>query len=249
MLKITVDYRDVERSLEKFSKALNKSVEESVIELGQSAAYQLAYRVQPFGVSNKSKEILHKAIYKDVSKAYKTTGTTYADIKLKNPKLAAAYMKAVEANDLRAAERIVDKVLSNYTAVEATDSGDYLQSIRNQKGRVDTDKPMNLTNEGQIKSLKDKLAPRAGLVKAGFMKAGESLGWKRRVPKWLQNAIPLGSSKILRNGYKTVVTLINHVRYASNVMSDSQAQAAIKNAYNNQIRKLKKQLQALGEKF
>lgn len=250
MIKVSTNFNDINRKLEKLSKDLNKDVEDSIIELGQVAAYQLAYRVQPYGVTGKAKETLEKAVYKDVSKAYKTTGRTYADIKIKNPKLAAAYMKAVENNDLAEAERIVEKVLSNYTSVTHDDeAGNYLQGLRNSKGRVDKDQPMNLTDQGSIKSIKDKMATRAGLVKAGFMKAGESLGSKRRVQKWLQKTGPIGDSKIVRNGYKTIVTLWNRVRYASNVMSSSAANAAIKNAYNSQLSKMKRQIAALAKKF
>lgn len=248
MLRIDVNFQDVDRALERFSKQLNKDVEESVIELAQNAAYQLAYRVQPFGVANKSKDILDRAIYKDISKAYKTTGSTYAEIKKRNPSLAAAYLKAVELNDLREAESIVERVLSDYTAVQNDDSGEYLQSLRNGKGRVDSPKPMNLTNNGAVNDLKKRLSMRAGLVKAGFMKAGQALGWKRRIPKWLNQSLPLGSGKIRRNGYKTIVTIINHVRYASNVMPDSQVKAALQNAYRNQISKLKRQIKALANR-
>lgn len=248
MIAIDVNFRDVDRALEKFSKQLSKNVDDSIVELGQIAAYQLAYRVQPFGVSGKSKDILDKAIYKDIAKAYKTTGSTYAEIKLKNPNLAAAYLKAVEANDLREAERIVERVLVDYTAVQNTDDGEYLKSLRNQKGRVDTRKPMNLTNDGVVSNLKKKLSMRAGLVKAGFMKAGQALGWRRRIPKWLQQSIPLGSAKIIRNGYKTIVTIINHVRYASDVMPEGQIQIAIQNAYRNQLKKLKREIDALAKK-
>jgi hypothetical protein len=249
MISVKIDYKNLERSLNEFSTKLNKEVESSIVEMAQLGSRQLAHLTQPYGTSTKQKNILETAVYKDVNKAYSTIGRTFADLKVLNRRAAAAYIKAIKANDLTAAESIVEKVLINYTEVKNSDSGEYLQSLRNSRGRVETREPINIIDNGVIETIKKKSILRAGLVKAGFLKAGEIIKSKFRIPKWLRSSENIGSAKVNSRGSKTVVTLTNHVRYASSVISPGDIQKAIRNAYINQLKKLKFAIDALAKKI
>lgn len=248
MVKVSIDYTKLEKSLKDFSKKLDKEVSDSVVEMAQLASKQLAHHTQPFGTSEKQKNILQSAIYKDVNKAYSTIGRTYVDIKALDRSQAAAYINAIKANDLQAAENIIERVLVDYTEVKNSDAGEHLQSLRNSRGRVDRRSPMNLIDNGAIEDIKRKVVVRAGLVKAGFLKAGEAIKSKFRIPAWLRSSENIGSATVELRGSKTSVTLINHVRYASSMISPSNIQNALRKAHINQLKKLKRQIEALAKK-
>lgn len=239
MISVKIDYKNLEKTLDEFSNKLGKTVEENIVEMAQLGSRQLSHLTQPYGTSNKQKTILENAVYKDVNKAYSTIGRTYVDIRALDRSKAAAYIKAIKANDLQAAENIIEGVLVDYTEVSAGDNGEHLQRLRNSRGRVDTRSPMNITDDNALANIKKKAIMRAGLVKAGFLKAGEIIKSKFRVPKWLKSSENIGSAKVNSAGSQTTVTLTNNVRYASSMITPSDIQKAVKNAYVNQLRKLK----------
>jgi hypothetical protein len=136
----------------------------------------------------------------------------------------------------------------DYTEVSSGDNGEHLQRLRNSRGRVDRRSPMNITDDNALLNIKKKAVMRAGLVKAGFLKAGEIIKSKFRVPKWLKSSENIGSAKVNNAGSKTTVTLTNNVRYASSMISPSDIQKAIRNAYVNQLKKMKRAIDALAKK-
>jgi hypothetical protein len=248
MVSVKIDSKNLEKSLNEFSTKLNKEVSENIVEMAQLGSRQLAHLTQPYGTSGKQKTLLETSIYKDVSKAYSTIGRTYVDIRALDRGKAAAYIKAIKANDLQAAENIIEGVLVDYTEVSSGDNGEHLQRLRNSRGRVDTRSPMNITDDNALLNIKKKAVMRAGLVKAGFLKAGEVIKSKFRVPKWLKSSENIGSAKVNNAGSKTTVTLTNNVRYASSMISPSDIQKAIRNAYVNQLKKMKRAIDALAKK-
>jgi hypothetical protein len=248
MVTVKIDYKNLEKSLNEFSKALDKEVGTQIVEMAALGSQQLARLTQPYGLATKQKTILENAVYKDVHKAYSGIGKTYVDLRALDRRQAAAYIKAVKMNDLNAAEEIVERVLSNYTEVRNNDDGGYLQSLRNSRGRVDTKQPMNILDDGVIEKIKKTAVLKAGLVKAGFLKAGEIVKSKFRIPKWLRSSENIGSAKVSNSKGKTVVTLTNHVRYSSSMISPADINKAVKNAYVNQLRKMKRAIEALAKK-
>ena len=247
MIKVKIDYKDLEKSLNEFSKSLNKEVSDNIVEMAQLGSRQLAHFTQPYGVGTKQKDILQKAIYKDVNKAYSTIGKTYFDINALSKKDAAAYIEAIKANDLDTAERIVQRVLIDYKEVKNSDTGQYLQSIRDSKGRVPSYTPMNLTDRNSIEDIKKKVVVRAGLVKAGWLKAGEIIKSKFRIPAWLRSSENIASANVKLDKNKTVVTLTNHVRYTNSLITPADINKAVQRAYINQLRKLKRIIEALAK--
>lgn len=248
MVSVKIDYKDLEKSLNEFSNKLGKTVEDSIVEMAQVGSRQLAHLTQPYGIGTKQKTILETAVYKDVFKAYSTIGRTYTDIKALNRRKAAAYIKAIKANDLDTAESIIESVLVDYTEVTNGDNGEYLQSLRNSRGRVDERRPMNITDNNALERIKKTAIMRAGLVKAGFLKAGELIKSKTRIPKWLKSSENIANADVKRSGSATTVTLTNNVRYASSMISAADVQKAIKNAYINKLKQMKRAIDALAKK-
>lgn len=248
MVTVKIDYKNLEKSLNEFSKALDKEVGTQIVEMAALGSQQLARLTQPYGLATKQKNILESAVYKDVNKAYSGIGKTYNDLRVMDRRKAAAYIKAIKANDLTAAENIIEGVLVNYTEVRNNDDGGYLQSLRNSRGRVETSQPMNVLDDGVIAKIKKTAILKAGLVKAGFLKAGEMIKSKFRVPKWLRSSENIGTAKVTGSKGKTVVTLTNHVRYASTMITPADINKAVRNAYVNQLKKMKRAIDALAKK-
>jgi hypothetical protein len=247
MVKVKVDDAELKRQLKKFTIGLDKTAEDSITEMARIGATQLAYRVEPYGVTKNSQTILEGAVFKDISRTYWDTGRTYNEIKKLDRKLAAAYAAAMNDGDTSKAQSIAEQVISGFS-VGATDDGTHLERARNARGRVATPRPLGITGKAELDRLKARKALSAGTAKAGWLQAGASLGSKTRIAKWLKKAAALGSSQIIRNGWLTAVILVNHVRYASSVISDAKIQAAVSNAYRNHLKRLKKQLEALGRR-
>jgi hypothetical protein len=246
-LKVTVDSSQLKRDLKKFTEALNKDAADSIIELAQTGCTQLAYRVEPYGITGKAKDISEKAIYKDINKVYWTNGRTYNAVKRINPRLAAAYSKAVNENDDQKAEKIVDSVINDFS-IKPMDSGQHLKASRNSRGRVSKPSPVNVDSVSDLERLKALKVLTGGTAKAGFLQAGESLGSKTRIQKWLKKAAGLGSSRIIRNGWETVVWIYNHVKYTSSVISETKIQQAVRNGYVNHLKKMQKQADKIASK-
>jgi len=247
MINAKTDDRHFKKYLKDFSVKVGKTAEDSVKSLAAMGARQIANDVQPFGLANKSKDILEKAVYKDISKTYWDTGRTYNAIKKIKPKLAAAYAKAINEGEPNKAEKIAQSVFSGFE-VNAMDSGRHLKASRSIKGRVINPDPMGITDRSQLEAFKAKQALTAGTAKAGWLQAAKSLGSKSKIAAWLNKTGNLGTSSIIKNGWKTIVTVMNNVRYASAVISDSKIQQAINKAYRNNLKIMERKIQALANK-
>lgn len=230
--------RELESSLKRYAKAVGMDAEEAVKEYARTGARQLAMRTEPMGLTGKAKRISEMGISKDVSLAYSSTARTYNEIRRISPRKARAYGAAIEKGDHAAAEKIVRSVLANFRDVEATDSGQHLENLRDSKGRVRSPEIVNLTNDGAVSAIRREKLLSAGTAKAGFVQAGESIGSKSRFPAWLRKAASLGSASVLRRGWDTIVTLFNRVRYTSNVLPAAKLRAALKATEQNQIKRI-----------
>lgn len=249
MIKIKIDDKDFKAALVKFSKDLNKDVGDSIVEMAQIGARQLAIRSQPYGIDEKAENTSIKLVYKDIGKAYHTIGRTYKEIITNNPKFAIPFLKAVNNNDYVLAEHYADKAIE-YNGVANSDDGSFLEASRNgSKQHVGKISPRSIADRSSIDRIKELKIKTIGLAKAGWLNAGAAIGSKSRVPKWLRKGLALGTGTVIKNGVLTVVNLINNVRYAESVITESAISAAMNNAYRNQIKKLVMQINNLTKKF
>lgn len=247
MIKISIDSKALQASLKKLTTDLNKEASESIQSMAAMGGKELAHRVQPFGLTGKAQSTLEGAVYKDISRAYDYVGEAYNKIARVDKKKAIAYIKAINNNDLAAAEKYSRGIING---IGTSDSGNNLSKARTgPKRRVqDNFNPMVVTDDQTIQNLKQKNVVSAGLVKAGFLQASKYLGRKATIPEWLRKSKLIGTGLIIKNGWETVVTVINNVRYASSAISESNIQKAINQAYKNQIKKLQRQVDALLKK-
>ncbi len=249
MVKVSLDLTKVKRQLRELRISLNKTAEETVAEIAQSAAKQLAIKIEPYGITAGAKKIAEGAVLKDVMKAYHGTGQTYKAIRQINPKLAYAYSAAIRNGNLKKAEVIARKAIAGLE-VQQTDSGQYLEGKRSSKGRVPNGTaPMNIVADSALDHIRANKILTAGNSKAGFLQAGAAIGSKIRIQSWLRKKHRLGSAKKSFMAFVKSVTIINHVKYVSNLLTGSKVNSAIAYAYRNQRTRMNKQLDAMARKF
>lgn len=249
MLKARVDYSQLERKFKKLSKDLGKTAEQAIIELGQSSARQLAIATEPRGLSAKQKQISEDVINKDFNTAYDFVGQTYKSLRQYSQKTATAFAKAVQANNLQAAERYAKKYLPGFEMRESDDGG-HMDSVRGARGRVkDNAQIMGIRDNAVLLKINDDKKKSIGFSKLGWLQAGKSLGAKTRIPKWIEKGRSYGSSKVDRKGWKTFVYLYNKISYATNLLTASKVRGALRTAYKNQISKMERAIKATCKKF
>jgi hypothetical protein len=250
MIKASSNSKEIEAKLKKLSKDLNKEAHDTIIEIAQIGGRQLAARIEPYGLTGKAKDIAEKSIYKDVHAAYDNVGETFNTIKKQNLGQAYAYANAVHNNDFIAAEKIAKKFIASYSMAQ-TDSGTHLEKVRSSKGHVSKNNidVMGIASDAEFDRIKDTKKVTAGLSKAGFLQAVKAIGGKGRIPGWLNKSKNLGTGIINKNGWNTTVKLENFVKYVTNLLTPSKINAAVKNAYSNQIKKMEKQLEKMAKNF
>jgi hypothetical protein len=249
MIKITIDTKQVTSHVKRLMADVNRTAEENVMEIARLGAIQLATKTKPHGITGHTKKVLQGAVRKDVSRAYWSVGRTYNELKVINPKLANAFAAEFHKGNTQKAEDIVKKVIQGYT-LRSGDSGSYLESVRNHNGRVDDNvTPMGLTSNGAISKLKAKKMLTAGTAKSGFIQAGESVGKSVSVQSWLKKKSKLGTSRKQFSKLIKKITLINHVRYVSKLISQGDMNAAMASAMRSNQGNLTRQLNAATRKF
>jgi len=124
------------------------------------------------------------------------------------------------------------------------------QSRRNAQGRV----PKSYTIRGQFKrtpipisealDLAKKKSKNAGLAKAGWIAAAETLDNKKisGIPKWLREDVSHGSSKVTKTGASIVIFLTNQITYISSVLSEAKSNKALSVAYNKNLKRMQSAL-------
>lgn len=250
MIRATSNSKEIEAKLKKLSKELNKEASDTIIEIAQIGGRQLATRIEPYGLTGKAKDIAEKGVYKDINNAYDYVGQTFNTIKKQNLNAAYAFANAIHANDLIAAEKIAKRYISSFSMAQS-DTGMHLEKVRNSKGHVSNSNNdvMGIVSNSEIDKIKDTKKITAGISKAGFLQAVRAIGGKGRIPGWLNKSKNLGTGTINKNGWNTTVTLHNFVKYVTNLLTPAKINASVKNAYQNQIKKLEKQLEKMSKNF
>lgn len=253
MINITVDTREVSNKLKILSTSLNKDIETTYKELASLTASKLAYICQPYGMGNKQRDILRKAVLKDVSSSYWDIGRTANEIKkLGGQNMQAAFLTAVHAGDWTRAEEVVKNVIKNIDDFRTQAEPSHLN--KNRKGhprkRVlkEPSSAQVVMSNSSINTLKSKHVVNAGMAKAGWADIVSKLSPQKRIAKWVKRA-GLGSYKIIKNGAMFILSITNEVRYASAVLGANDIQKAISQSVNNHINRMERMIEATCKKF
>ena len=231
------------RRLDAYSREVNKTAEEVIKDMASLGGRNLANKTFPAGTNNKVKDTLHKSIFKDINKAYGTEPMIYAAIAKKNQTLARRYGALVEQGRHEQAAQVAKQAVEGFQGYASSDSGSHLESLRNQKGRVDTRQQLTVS-QGDYEQIKATKVLKAGLVKTAWLQAAESIGKPIRIPKWLKKSASLGTSQVEGESWGVSVTLINSVRYASSLITPNIIQKTIGQTYKGFMKFIERRLSA-----
>ena len=244
MFGAKVNSRGLEQSLKKLTVAVNKTADESIVEIAQLGSKKLAMYTDPYGISGKTKAVAEKLIFKDVNEAYDSIGQTYGTLKKYNEGAAIGFIKAINNGDIAGAENIARKAIAGFK-VGAMDAGKHLEGVRSSfnKGHVGIGSPvLGLTNRGDLEQIKEMKKNSAGLAKAAWFQAGADIKSPHKAPVWLRKQFNLGRAKKSKSGWKTVVSLFNKVKYIADILSPYKINKAQVEAYKGTIKKMEKDI-------
>lgn len=251
MIRGQFDSRDLDRKLKRLSRDLNKTADQTVTEIAQIGAKQLAFRMQPWGVNEKAKKVAENAVYKDVNRAYDYIGQTYNTLRKVSRRLATAYAVAAREGNFVEAEKYAKRVIADYKMRSSDAGGAHLESVRGKRGRVPSTNTnvMGIRSNSEIDNIKMEMVERAGTAKAGWLQAGKNIGGKGRIPSWLSKSERLGYGTIQRKGWGTVVILTNLVTYVSNVLTTQIISNAQAYGIKNQVNKMQRSVNRISRNF
>jgi transposase len=251
MIRGQFDSRELDRKLKTLSKDLNKTAEQTVTEIAQIGAKQLAYRMQPWGLNEKAKKVSENAVNKDINRAYDYIGQTYNTLRKVSPRLATAYAVAAREGNFTQAEKYARRVIADYKMRSSDAGAAHLDSVRGRRGRVPSTNTnvMGIKSNSEIDNIKVEMVERAGYAKAGWLQAGKNIRAKARIPSWLVKSERLGYGTIMSKGWGTVVTLTNLVTYVSNLLTGQIIANAQAYGIKNQVSKMQRAVNRVAKKF
>lgn len=178
------------------NQKLKKTISEGLVDVAVAASNGAARSTFPSGTTNKTKDSLEKAIYKDINRAY----------------------FAVDSDTL-------DR-----------EDGEYLLKNRNHKGRIPYGVERQKIRRSDYDDIKEKLTKRAGMAKAGWLQASKHLRGTTRIPQWLRKSQDLASVTITPES----VTIRNKIKYAGELITESQLKRIMINAYKGLYKRAEK---------
>lgn len=249
MVTIKLNTAGFDRKIASLARELKLSQEDILTKVAQTGCRNLASRSQPYGFGSKQKDILQKAVYKDINRAYNDIPQTYNAIKKIDQEKAKQFMYFAINKDYDNAFRVAERTIG-VMRVEEAEQGDYLDSVRTtSKRRVRLGvEPIVLLNNNSFDTLKSKFVVSAGTLKASFLSAAQKLGSKAFIQKWLRKG-GLSNVTKTKTSDSFIINVTSLVTYASNHMTPNEIGIAIKDAYRFQQNYLNRQLKAITDRF
>lgn len=245
MIGIDIDTSDFDRDLTKFRRQLGGSMKDQYKKMAALTCRRLAGMTPPVGTGNKQRDILRKAILKDVGATYYDVGRTANVIKQESgDRMQAAFLEAVHEGDYSRAEIVVRNTLHNIDQFRHTpESGKLARNRTTSKKRVpDNSRPQIVMQKSGINDIKNKGILTAGLAKAGWMGIARLMDLKTKVPVWLRTS-GFSSYDYTTNGTKFQLTATNEVNYASNLLSEREINRGIYTAVKYYMKNLDREVQ------
>lgn len=210
---------EFKRALAQYEKKTGISIEDAIIEMAKSTGRRLAHTVPPYGLSPQVGRKFMESIGNQVDYAW--FGSTRG---------------VFPSNSMEAAHK----------------------AARNSRGQVvmrklkETSERNNNISVADKEIYKRKIMRNAGIAKAGWVAAAEksisgqsmtasgSIKKLSGIAKWIRRHVKdrLGEARITRRGISSSVDLTNNVSYISGLHKKSEIAKAIKQGYNNAIRRV-----------
>jgi hypothetical protein len=185
------------------------------------AAVSLAHGTQPFGLDKQAREKGEGAVARDVKKSVLRVGDAYASIKRVNVPASAAFWKAVKAKKWPDAQRILDQSGAALAGIPILAQPD---EARRKAARTDRGRPRGKASQilqsTRLQSRYIKEAQkRVGTGKGGWAACAYLLKSTRGIPAWVtRHGHGTGTVIRLNSRGRPRITLINRVRYSSEIL-------------------------------
>lgn len=193
-------------------------------------AVSAAFQAQPFGIDDKAQALGVVATTRDIYRVYATPGKSYDDIQDDGAK--AGFWKAVKASAWDMAAKILNREGSRLKGVliDNFDGGGAHRQLRNNQGRIPaSQKPVMVVKDAQkLKSYVLSETKKVGFGKGGWAACARALGGTRGIPGWISRQDAPGTVIENYGGNAMSVTMTNQVPYASEILSPSQKQEAVR---------------------
>jgi len=240
-MKIKISFKgdkEFQRTLERYAKTSKKGMTKSLIQIAGKAGEDLAFTTSVWGNKKASQKAMDKGVISDARTAYPKRGVIYKMLKEHDPRKAAAFNKAMRAEDVVAAEKIAASVMP---VKIGKDSGSFLQKLRNKRGRVVNPKRVMVgLSAPEVNAIIKKNKQSVGTGKAGWFSATRSLPGKVKNPlKWLKKSSSLGSSKVKKARNGTTVSITNRVKYIRQEIKATSVRRAVKKSNKNFLKFMK----------
>ncbi len=213
---------------------LKTSIPAVLHQAGRLAAVSCAFQAQPFGIDEKAQALGVVATTRDIYRVYATPGKAYDDIQ--DPGAQAGFWKAVKTSAWDRAAKILNREGSRLkgTLIDNFDGGAAHRQLRNGQGRIpSSQKPVMVVKNSQtLKSYVASETKKVGFGKGGWAACARALGGTRGIPGWISRQDSPGT--VIENYGATAmsVTMTNQVPYASEILSPSQKQEAVRIAFD-----------------
>jgi len=220
MIRVRLDpasVRATRRLIDQYSRAIQQSTEDSIIDVGREAARQAAQKCPPFGLTERTGEKFKKSIAKQVNRAVKNANVTGKQGNAETVYTAARNSKG------QVPKGIKEEGAFRRTPVEVGDKERLIDKRQAAAGIA-----------------------KGAWIHAGSLlgRRSSTVTGRRRavVGRWIMRHLSRGEVSISRLGMNTEVKLTNKVAWIQRLQSDSMLASAVRAAWTGRMKEMQKRL-------
>lgn len=253
-IKIELIDADFQQNLRRYQQGFGLEIQELLHTRGRFVAIVAATHTQPFGADGAGKKKGEEAIRRDVRRIFLTANEFADRLSLSSaPRLQATLQNALRTGQWDRVEAIFEK--TGYRRLKLMQSPD---ASLHQAARVNGKVPKGtrpvgiLQSQGSRDAYIKKVQKGVGFAKGGwatcaelFTKAKTNGRLTRGIPGWVSRHKGKAGGSVVDNSMdpnSPFVELSNNVRYASQCLSQGQANAAADQAEANMMKELEMKL-------
>ncbi len=229
-VKVSVQTAQVDALFQRMGWTIKNSVPGYLRQEARLAAVSLAFQTQPFGDNATTKASGEAAVSRDIYRVYTTPGKAFEDIQDKHEQ--AGFWKAVKTSAWGRAATILARsgVALKSTLIDNFDGGASHRQLRNNRGGINQgQKPVMIVKDAaKLKSYIKFEQKKVGEGKGGWATCARNLGGTRGIPGWVSRQNSPG--QVIENyaADKSSVSMTNLVPYASEILTQSAQQDALR---------------------
>jgi hypothetical protein len=227
------DFSKTRNSLVARSRGFQASFPEELRRAGRAIAVSLATSAQPYGIADSARQKGEAATAGDIRRCYATPGNVFEAFT--NDGKASSFWKAIKSGNFSTAQKIMQRDCPRFAnkEIKPFDGGAGHKSVQNARGRVsERQEPLFVVQTTRdLSAYVNKEVSHVGEGKGGWAACAKILGGTRGLPHWVtRHAGKRSGGAVLEQfgGNIKTITLINRVKYASEILSNTDKRTAIR---------------------